>query len=74
MSAQLDMANEALESKVVRCCETCDSFITEPYTADMNMDGHCPFHSCEKKKTDSCDKWNIETLPEQALKEQKKGR
>lgn len=67
---------KALESKIIKCCETCDSFVDSAYPgpmcANLDNDGHCPFHSCEKKYTDTCDKWNIEALTQKSDKPEEK--
>jgi hypothetical protein len=66
VQAENTLLREALESKIVKCCKTCDSFVDSTYpgppAANLDNDGHCPFHSCEKKYADTCDKWNIEAL------------
>lgn len=70
LQAELDKKTKALEDKIVKCCRTCDSFITHTEAKKWSVsipssDGDCPFDSKEHYFTDSCKNWNIETLPEQ---------
>ena len=66
LQSKLARYEGALEDKVVKCCETCDSFLThakcKTFSSNLKAHGRCPFDSQEKKNTDTCDKWNIEAL------------
>ena len=64
------LLKEALEKKVVKCCKTCDSFVESisGEFAGKDYRGRCPFDSQPKKEQDCCENWNIDVLPEQALK------
>ena len=60
---------EVLKKKIVKCCDTCDSF-GENKILEFHCDGRCPFDSKGHKKEDVCGNWNIDGIyDEQALKE-----
>ncbi len=61
LKAELDKAKEALEGKVVKCCETCDSFHPNKIHS-FNSDGRCPFDSKGHRLDEGCENWNIEAL------------
>ena len=54
---------QALEEKVIKCCETCDSFFFSTIF-EFNCDGRCPFDGKGHRLKDCCKKWNIEALSE----------
>lgn len=68
LQAKITYLKRAVEEKIIKCCETCDSIQThvvcKTYSKGGVFYGQCPFDSQQKKETDTCDKWNIEALAE----------
>ena len=56
-----DALLKACENKIMKICGTCDSFI-ESEMLEFYCGGRCPFDSKGKRKSDTCEKWNIDAI------------
>ncbi len=70
---EIERLRKALEDKIVKCCETCDSFFShakmKTYPIPIgSSNGFCPFDSSEHLFKDSCKNWNIEAFESEVKK------